>query len=137
MEGGGGGPKVPKSQSPKVPKSQSPKVIVIYCIYIAQIPYIICSNAHYTIHIYTLNIFRVLFWRICSQSRNIGASPFSFTISVLGSFTCITQHTGPTALRPDPKDEAIMVKCLAQGHKRRDRPGRDSNSQHQNLSPMH
>ena len=25
-----------------------------------------------------------------------------------------------------PKDEAIMVKCLAQGHKRRDRPGRDS-----------
>ena len=31
-------------------------------------------------------------------SRNTGASPFSFTISVLGSFTCITQHTGPTAL---------------------------------------
>ena len=27
-----------------------------------------------------------------------------------------------------PKDEAIMVKCLAQGHKRCDRPGRDSNS---------
>ena len=27
-----------------------------------------------------------------------------------------------------PKDEAIMVKCLAQGHKCRDRPGRDSNS---------
>ena len=26
-----------------------------------------------------------------------------------------------------PKDEAIMVKCLAQGHKRHDRPGRDSN----------
>ena len=26
-----------------------------------------------------------------------------------------------------PKDEAIMVKCLAQGHKRRHRPGRDSN----------
>ena len=24
-----------------------------------------------------------------------------------------------------PKDEAIMVKCLAQGHKRRDWPGRD------------
>ena len=29
-----------------------------------------------------------------------GQHPFSFTISVLGSFTCITQHTGPTALRP-------------------------------------
>ena len=26
-----------------------------------------------------------------------------------------------------PKDEAIMVKCLAQGHKRRHWPGRDSN----------
>ena len=26
-----------------------------------------------------------------------------------------------------PKDETIMVKCLAQGHKRRDQPGRDSN----------
>ena len=26
-----------------------------------------------------------------------------------------------------PKDEAIMVKCLAQGHKRHDRPGRASN----------
>ena len=29
-----------------------------------------------------------------------GASPFSFTISVLGYFECITQHTGPTALHP-------------------------------------
>ena len=29
-----------------------------------------------------------------------GQAPFSFTISVLGSFTCIIQHTGPTALRP-------------------------------------
>ena len=28
-----------------------------------------------------------------------GQAPFSFTISVLGSFTCITQHTGPTVLR--------------------------------------
>ena len=28
------------------------------------------------------------------------APPFSFTISVLGSFTCITQHTGTIALRP-------------------------------------
>ena len=26
-----------------------------------------------------------------------------------------------------PKDEAIMVKCLAQGHKCSDQPGRDSN----------
>ena len=25
-------------------------------------------------------------------------TPFSFSISTLGSFMCITQHTGPTAL---------------------------------------
>ena len=44
------------------------------------------------------------------ESRNTGASPFSFTISVLGSFTCITQHKGPTALRPIRRTKAIMVK---------------------------
>ena len=27
-----------------------------------------------------------------------------------------------------PKDEAIMVKCLAQGHRRRDRPELESNA---------
>ena len=55
------------------------------------------------------------------------ASPFSFTISVLGSFMCITQHTGPTSLRPIRRTKQLWLKCLAQGHKRRDRPGRDSN----------
>ena len=43
-----------------------------------------------------------------------------------------TTH-GTYSFTSHPKDEAIMVKCLAQGHKRRDRPGR----QHQNLSSMH
>ena len=38
-----------------------------------------------------------------------------------------TTH-GTYSFTSHPKDEAIMVKCLAQGHKRRDRPGRDSNS---------
>ena len=37
-----------------------------------------------------------------------------------------TTH-GTYSFTSHPKDEAIMVKCLAQGHKRRDRPGRDSN----------
>ena len=46
-----------------------------------------------------------------------GQTPSFNDISVLGCFTCITQHTGPTALRPIRRDEAIMVKCLAQGHK--------------------
>ena len=31
------------------------------------------------------------------------------------------------SLTSHSKDEAIMVKCLAQGHKSQDRPGRDSN----------
>ena len=34
---------------------------------------------------------------------------------------------GTYSFTSHPKDEAIMVKCLAQGHKCRDRPGRDSN----------
>ena len=37
-----------------------------------------------------------------------------------------TTH-GTYSFTSHPKDEAIMVKCLAQGHKRRDLPGRDSN----------
>ena len=32
-----------------------------------------------------------------ANPETTGASPFSFTISVLGTFTCVTQHTGPTA----------------------------------------
>ena len=35
-----------------------------------------------------------------ATTRNTGANPFSFSISALGSFTCITQHMGPTTLRP-------------------------------------
>ena len=35
-----------------------------------------------------------------ANPKTPGQAPFSFTISVLGSFTCIAQHTGPTALRP-------------------------------------
>ena len=38
---------------------------------------------------------------ICSQpSQKHRGKPLLLTISVLGSFMCITQHTGPTALRP-------------------------------------
>ena len=37
-----------------------------------------------------------------------------------------TTH-GTYSFTSHPKDEAITVKCLAQGHKRRDRPGRDLN----------
>ena len=61
---------------------------------------------------YTLNILRVLFGAFSCHSRNTGASPFSFTISVLGSFTCITQHTGPTALRPIRRTKQLWLSVL-------------------------
>ena len=32
-----------------------------------------------------------------NQTRNTGANPLPFLISALGSFSCITQHMGPTA----------------------------------------
>ena len=46
------------------------------------------------------------------ESRNTGTSPFSFTRSVLGSFTCITQHTGPTALRPIRRTKQLWLSVL-------------------------
>ena len=83
-----------------------------------------CASSNITIRIY-----KALFHQdhsahdfgvFCCHSRNTGAIPFSFTISVLGSFT---SH---------PKDGAIAVKCLAQGHECCDRPGRDLNSHSDN-----
>ena len=46
------------------------------------------------------------------ESRNTGASLFSFMISVLGSFTCITQHTEPTALRPIRRTKQLWLSIL-------------------------
>ena len=43
-----------------------------------------------------------------------------------------TTH-GTYSFTSHPKDEAIMVKCLAQGHKHRDRPGQDSNPHSENI----
>ena len=36
----------------------------------------------------------------------------SITISVLGSFTCITQHTGPPALRPIRRTKQLRLSVL-------------------------
>ena len=41
-----------------------------------------------------------------------GQAPFSFTISVLGSFTCITKHTGPTALCPIRRTKQLWLSVL-------------------------
>ena len=40
------------------------------------------------------------------------ASPFSFTISVLDYFTCLTQHTGPTSLRPIRRTKQLWLSVL-------------------------
>ena len=57
------------------------------------------------------------------------AQTFSFTISVLGSFTCVThaQHKGPTALRPIRKTKQLWLSVLLKDTSACDRPGRDSN----------
>ncbi len=51
-----------------------------------------------------------------NHTRKHRGEPLLLTISALGSSMCFTQLMGPTALRP-LEDEAIMVKCLAEGHK--------------------
>ena len=66
----------------------------------------------------------------CSRrkSRNTGASPFLLFYDKCPGFFYVHYITHRTySFTSHPKDEAIMVKCLAQGHKCRDRPGRDSN----------
>ena len=67
-----------------------------------------------------------------------GASPFSFTISVLGSFACITQHTAPPALRPIRRTKQLWSSVLLKDTSAR--PGFEPTfwqHQPQNLSPMH
>ena len=62
-------------------------------------------------------------------TRNTGVNPYSSTISVLGFFYvhyCNNLGHRTYGLMSHPKDAAITVKCLAQGHQRRDQPGRDS-----------
>ena len=112
------------------------------------------SYVHVHVHTRTVNVCAMLMisyvilkyapydWLKCNprlQKKNRGPSPFSFTMSVLGYFTCITQHTRPTALRPIRRTKQLWLLCLAQEHKHRDRPGRESIEptfwQHQNLSP--
>ena len=44
--------------------------------------------------------------------KHRGKPPSPFTISVLGSFTCITQYTGPTALRPIRRTKQLWLSVL-------------------------
>ena len=84
--GGGGGVRLQKV------------LIADLCLIIIIIVLKICSG-----HISTL---------LGVQGANPGASPFSFTIGVLVFFTCITQHTGPTALRPIRRTKQLWLSVL-------------------------
>ena len=53
--------------------------------------------------------------------------PLLFHDKCPGFFYVHYTTPGTYSFTSHPKDKAITVKCLAQGHKRRDRPGRDSN----------
>ena len=50
----------------------------------------------------------------CSRRefRNRGKPQFSFTVSVLGTLTCITQHTVAAALRPIRKTKQLCLSVL-------------------------
>ena len=56
-----------------------------------------------------------------------GQAPLSFTISVLGSFTCITQHTGHTALGPIRRTKQLWLSVLLKNTSAATGLGRDSN----------
>ena len=47
-----------------------------------------------------------------NQTRNTEEPPSLFDIIALGSFKCVTQHMGPTALRPLEEQTALMVVVL-------------------------
>ena len=68
----------------------------------------------YTKTFFSFWLIIIIIQKICSAhiSRNTGASPFSLTINVLGSFTCITQHTGPPALRPIRRTQQLWLSVL-------------------------
>ena len=64
----------------------------------------------------------IIIQKTCSThiSRNTGASPLLFHDKCPGFFYVHYTTHGTYSFTSHPKDEAIMVKCLAQGHKRRD-----------------
>ena len=66
-------------------------------------------------------------WVLKARIQKHRGKPLLFHDKCPGFFYVHYTTHGTYSFTSHPKDEAIMVKCLAQGHKRRDRPGRDSN----------
>ena len=79
-------------------------------------------------------------WVLKARIQKHRGKPLLFHDKCPGFFDVHYTTHGTYSFTSHPKDGAIMViKCLAQGHKRRDRPGWDLKPtfwQHQNLSPM-
>ena len=66
-------------------------------------------------------------WVLKTRIQKHRFKPLLFHDKCPGFFYVHYTTHGTYSFTSHPKDEAIMVKCLAQGHKRRDRPGLDSN----------
>ena len=67
-------------------------------------------------------------WVLKARIQKHRGKPLLFHDKCPGFFYVYYTTHGTYSFTSHPKDEAIMFKCLAQGHKRSDRPGRDSNS---------
>ena len=67
-------------------------------------------------------------WVLKARIQKHRGKPLLFHDKCPGFFYVHYTTHGTYSFTSHPKDEAIMVKCLAQGHKCCDRPGRDSNS---------
>ena len=67
-------------------------------------------------------------WVLKARIQKHRGKPLLFHDKCPGFFYVHYTTHGTYSFTSHPKDEAIMVKCLAQGHKRRDQPGWDSNS---------
>ena len=79
-------------------------------------------------------------WVLKARIQKHRGKPLLFHDKCTGFFYVHCTTHGTYSFTSHPKDEAIMVKCLAQGHKLRDRPTPGFEPtfwQHQNLSPMH
>ena len=67
-------------------------------------------------------------WLLKARIQKHRGKPLLFHDKCPGFFYVHYTTHGTYCFTSHPKDEAIMVKCLAQGHKHRDRLGQDSNS---------
>ena len=66
-------------------------------------------------------------WLLKAQIQKHRGKPLLFHDKCTGFFYVHYTTYGTYSFTSHPKDKAITVKCLAQGHKHRDQPGRDSN----------